>query len=102
MLEELDVAAANLRPFLQDVLSRDLPVGVHAELDDPDSLSVSRHLVLELVLGCLDPLLSGAPHGVALRTSLEEMAQAAGLPQQPIKGREAAENVLRAVFGHLL
>jgi len=102
MVEELDVAAMNLRPFLQTLLSRDLPIGVHAQLDDPNSLSVCRHLVLEIVLGCLDPLLSSAPLGIALRTNLEEMAKAAGLPPQPIKGREAAEDVLLAVFGHVL
>lgn len=101
-VEELNVAAINLRPFLQSLLSRDLPIGVHVQLDDPDSLSVSRHLVLEVVLGCLDPLLSSAPPGVALRTLLEELARAAGLPPQRLKGREASEDVLQAVFEHVL
>lgn len=102
LLADVRVAANNVLPFLRTQLNQGLPVGVHAELDIPESIDVSLHLVLEIILGCLDPLLSSAPIGVHLKQRLKDIEKELGLPAQNFRGREMVEAELRVIFKHIL
>ncbi len=102
LLTDVQTAASNARPFLHTLLSQGLPTGVRVELEAPESLDVSMHLVLELILGCLDPLLSNSPIGVQLRQRLRDIEKGLRLQEQAFRGREMAEDNLRVIFGHIL
>lgn len=102
LIADVRVAANNLRPFLLSLLEQGLPIGVHVELDAPEITSVSLHLVLEIILGCLDPLLSRAPIGEHLKQRLIDLEEGLGLPAQKFMGREIAEANLRVIFEHVL
>lgn len=98
----INTAASNARPFLRGLLSEGLPSGVSVELDDPESVHVGQHIVLELILGCLDPFLARSEIGDSLRSRLLEIASDLGLPKQPFKAREMSESNLKVIFGHIL
>lgn len=102
LLTDIRIAANNASPFLHALLNQGLPIGVRLELDDSESTHVSLHLVLEIVLGCLDPLLSSSLIGQHLRQRLKDIEKKLGLPVQIFRGREMTEANLRVIYGHVL
>lgn len=102
LLTDIRIAANNVSPFLHALLNQGLPTGVRLELDGSESINVSLHLVLEIVLGCLDPLLSNSPIGRHLRQRLKDIEKELGLPVQTFRGREMIEAHLKMIYEHIL
>ena len=102
LLEKLRDAAINIHPLLPSLLNKDLPAGVHITMDSAFEGQVSLHVVLELLLGCLDPELRKTEIGTNFTRRLREFATQLGLVEQRFIGREAPEKILREVFPHIL
>lgn len=100
-LAGIRLAAVNVKPYLNSLLNRDMPEGVKAVLEDPVSMNVSLQVVLELILGSIDPLLTRAPLGVQLRQRIQDLAADLGLPDLLLRSRELSEADLKKVFEHI-
>jgi len=101
LMESLRTAADNVRPLLPTLLTQDLPAGVHITMDTDTEIQASLHIVLELVLGSLDPELRKTTIGEHLIQRLGELARQLGLPERRLVGREMSEVGLRKIFGHI-
>lgn len=101
-LTGLRTAAANVKPYLNLLLNQDMPEGVKAILEDPASEKVSLQIVLELILGSIDPFLARAPLGIQFRQRLQNLAIELGLSNQHLRGRELPESDLKIVFRNIL
>ena len=102
LLEELRNAAINVRPLLPSLLNKDLPAGVQIAMDSAFEEKVSQHIVLELLLGCLDPELRKTEIGTNFTRRLRNFATQLGLVEQRFIGREVPEKMLGEVFLHIL
>lgn len=102
LLPAIQIAAEKVRPRTSEFLSLTLPIGVRATIDEESANSVCTQLVLELILGCLDPLMSNTVPGDLLRARLLEISRALQLPNQSLIAREAQSSTLEEIFSHIL
>lgn len=102
LLSAVRAAAVNARPMVEAVIRDGLPTGVHISFGVTVSQEASLHVVLELILGCLDPLLVNSPTGDGLRERLKDISGHLGLPPQRLTPRQIPETHLRAIFAHVL
>ena len=102
LLEGLRNAAINVRPLLPSLLNKDLPAGVQIAMDSAFDEQVSQHIILELLLGCLDPELRKTEIGTNFTRRLRGFATQLGLVEQRFIGREVPEKMLGEVFLHIL
>ncbi|AMC35404.1 hypothetical protein VN23_12665 [Janthinobacterium sp. B9-8] len=102
LLGQLKKIANNVRPYLLEILGKNLPSGVRIELDELASESVLVHIVLELVLGCVDPLLIRSPVGDRMKNRLQEIRDVLELPAEKINARDVSDESLRIIFGNIL
>lgn len=102
LLPAIRLAATKVSPRISEILSLSLPIGVRAEIDAEDTAAVSTQLVLELILGCLDPLMSNTAIGDLLRARLQAIAVALHIPQQSLVAKESTPHDLENFFKHIL
>lgn len=102
VLEGLRVAAANLRDQLPTLLERGMPPGAHVSIEDAASEDMALYVALEVLLGCLDPLVVQSSIGESFRQRLNELGTSLGLSPIQLRGRELPESELRGIFRHVL
>ena len=71
-------------------------------MDDEALANLALYVALELVLGCLDPMVIQSSIGELLRQRLNEIAGDLGLPGRQLRGRELPERDLKLIFAHVL
>lgn len=101
-LEKLRDAAVKIRPLIPSILECNLPTGLHIALDSKFEENVSQHIVLELLLGCLDPELHKTRIGINYIQQLKCIGIQLGLADNNLISRELHENTLREVFNKIL
>lgn len=94
-------ASQRLTPKLPAMLSKGLPAGVTAQIDQGAVQSLSVQVALEVLLGTLDDVLHKTPMGDRFVERLQEIAVELGLEGFVRRSRDCSAGELKELFGDL-